>query len=148
MTKLTSLFLLRLSLGFYFLYAGFSKIIDPTWSAVGYLNGAQGFLKPLYNYFAGANVLPIINVLNEWGLALIGLALILGLATRFASFCGIILMALYYLALSFPYPDAHSLVVDQHIIFITIFLVIIALRSEDKISLLPKLKNSLPKIFQ
>ncbi len=147
MHKSTALFLMRLSLGFYFLYAGVTKIMDPAWSAVGYIKSAQHF-KPLFDFFASATMLPTTNLLNEWGLTLIGVALVLGLATRFASICGIIIMALYYLVLPFPHPDAHSLIVDDHIIFITIFLSLIALRSEDKIALIPGLKHALPKFLQ
>lgn len=63
------------------------------------------------------------NFLNEWGLTLIGLALLLGLFVRFACVSGVLLMALYYLsALDFPYPDPHSFIVDQHVIYIFILL--------------------------
>jgi thiosulfate dehydrogenase [quinone] large subunit len=148
MKKHTALLLLRLGIGWYFLYAGITKLIDPTWTADGYIKGAQGCLKPLYVFFGSTNVLPFINILNEWGLTLIGVALILGVATRFSAVCGILLMALYYLALPFPHPDAHALIVDDHIVFITIFLTLIAFKNDDRLSFLPALRNSLPKFLQ
>ena len=118
-----SLFLLRIGLGFFFFYAGFTKIIDPSWSAAGYIGAAKHFTS-FYQALLSPNILPIINILNAWGLTLLGLSLITGLFTRLSAILGIILMALYYLALPFPYPDAHSLVVDEHIIIILALLVI------------------------
>ena len=37
------LFLLRVSLGWLFLYAGLTKLLDPTWTSEGYLTGAKAF---------------------------------------------------------------------------------------------------------
>ena len=51
MKKHSALLLLRLGIGWYFLYAGVTKLIDPAWTAGGYIKGAQGFLKPLYDFF-------------------------------------------------------------------------------------------------
>ncbi|MEK7650766.1 MAG: DoxX family protein [Patescibacteria group bacterium] len=119
-----SLFLLRIGLGFFFFYAGFTKIIDPSWSAAGYIGAAKHFTS-FYQSLLSPNILPTINILNAWGLTLLGLSLITGLFTRLSAILGIVLMALYYLALPFPYPDAHSLVVDEHIIIILALLVII-----------------------
>lgn len=119
-----SLFLLRVGLGFFFFYAGFTKIIDPSWSAAGYIGAAKHFTS-FYQLFLAPNILPIVNILNAWGLTLLGLSLITGLFTRLSSILGIVLMALYYLALPFPYPDAHSFIIDDHIIIILALLVII-----------------------
>ena len=47
----------------------------------------------------------IVNLANEYGLALIGLALILGLFTRIASWSGVLMLLMYYLA----YPPFGSL---------------------------------------
>lgn len=111
-----SLFLLRLSLGFLFLYAGYVKIANPSWSAAGYLKGAKAF-TPFYHWLSDPSILPFVNFINEWGLALLGISLIAGIAVRLSSCLGIVLMALYYLPLGFPYPNAHALVVDEHIVY-------------------------------
>lgn len=119
-----SLFLLRISLGFLFLYAGITKILNPDWSAASYLQGAKTFPE-LFNFFLQPQILPVVNILNEWGLTLIGVSLILGAFVKFASFFGIILMVLYYLPiLDFPHPNPHSYIVDEHIIYIFSLLIL------------------------
>ena len=91
-----SLFLLRISLGFMFLYAGVAKLMNPSWSAVGYLKGTK-ILTGLYAWFGSASNIGWVNFLNEWGLTLVGAAIILGVVVRFSSICGILLMVLYYI---------------------------------------------------
>jgi thiosulfate dehydrogenase [quinone] large subunit len=117
MSQKITFFLLRISLGWYMLYAGVSHIMDRTWSAEGYLRGAK-ILPELYTWFASPHVLPIINLVNEWGLALLGVSLILGAFVRFSAPLGALMMLLYYIPLGVIHPDAHSMVVDDHVIFI------------------------------
>lgn len=115
-----ALFTLRLALGWYFMYAGISKIINPAWSAAGFLNNATS-LKSLYAWFGSPTNIGWVNTLNEWGLLLIGLGLVIGLWTRYASIAGIVLMVLYYFpGLDFPMAGEHAFIVDDHIIFIII----------------------------
>ena len=115
--KLFSLFFLRISLGSLFFYAGSTKVLDPSWSAAGYLMNAKTF-SGLYTWFASADILPSINFVNEWGLLLIGLCLILGIFVRISSVAGAILMLLYYFPiLNGWYPNPHSFIVDEHIIY-------------------------------
>ncbi len=124
-----SLFLLRLSLGWMFFYSGITKVLDPAWSAAGYLKGAKT-LPGLYQWLMSPDIINITNFLNEWGQLLIGIALILGLFTRFASIMGVLLMALYYLPiLDFPYPNAHAFIVDEHIVYSFALLVLASLRA-------------------
>jgi len=100
-----SLFFLRLSLGWMFFYAGIIKIINPEWSAAGYLKGAKSLIW-FYQWLLTPNILPIINFANEWGLTLLGISLILGIAVRLSAIFGALLMLLYYLViLDFPYPN-------------------------------------------
>lgn len=120
---------LRVSLGAYFFYAGVSKIINPAWTAEGYLKGAQTF-PALYEWFARPDILPIVNALNEWGLTLVGVSLLLGAFTRLGAAAGIVIMALYYLpALKFPYAGTHAYIIDDHIIFIFAFALLAALNA-------------------
>ena len=112
-----SLFLLRLTTGWLFFYAGITKLLDPEWSSVGYLKGAKSFAG-LFGTLTSPGVLPVVDFLNKWGLTLVGLSLILGVFVRLSSIFGAILMALYYLPLSFPMPDTHSYIVDYHIIYL------------------------------
>ncbi len=118
------LFLLRISLGWLFLYAGISHLLDPAWSAGGYLGTAKTF-PALYQWLASSSVLPVVNILNEWGLTLIGLALILGIFVRISSMLGALMMFLYYLVvLDFPNVGAHGFIVDEHVIYIFVFLLL------------------------
>lgn len=120
-----SLVILRLTLGWLFFYAGITKILNPDWSAEGYIRGAKNF-SFFYNLFLNSSVLPVINFLNEWGLLLVGIALLLGIFVRVYSAVGILLMVLYYFVLAFPYPNANSFIVDDHIIIIAGLLVLSA----------------------
>ena len=93
----------RVALGVLFFYAGITKVLNPSWSAAGYLNSAKTF-PGLFQWFASAGNLGWVNLVNEWGLTLVGVALISGLLVRWASLGGILLMILYYLpVLEFPY---------------------------------------------
>lgn len=140
-----SLFLLRVTLGWVFFYAGLTKVLNPAWSAAGYLKGAQT-LSPLFAWFANPQNLPWVNFLNEWGLTLIGLALILGVFVRLASKFAILLMILYYLPiLNFPYAGKNALIVDEHIIYIAAFMVLKKFDAGTYWGLKDKVKKVLPK---
>lgn len=113
-----AIFLLRTSLGILFFYAGVSKIINPHWSAAGYLNSAQTF-SVFYHWLAQASLLPIVNFINEWGLLLLGVSLLLGIFVKYSSYAGIVLMILYTLPITdFPYIGDHSFLIDEHLIYI------------------------------
>jgi thiosulfate dehydrogenase [quinone] large subunit len=124
-----SLFLLRLLTGWMMFYAGITKVFDPNWSAAGYLNSAKTFAG-FYGWLASPGVLPIVNFVNEWGLTLLGVSLILGLGVRLSSILGAVLMLLYYFPiLDFPYPNPHSFIVDEHIIYAAVLLYLAAVRA-------------------
>lgn len=115
-----SLFLLRISLGWFYFYAGITKLIDPSWSAAGYLSGAKTF-PFFYHWLLQPQIIPVVNFINELSLTLLGISLILGLFVRLSSWLGVLLMILYYLViLDFPYPNAHAFLVDEHIIYILV----------------------------
>jgi uncharacterized membrane protein YphA (DoxX/SURF4 family) len=92
---------LRVAVGWYFLYEGMIKLFDPGWTSFSYLSGTSGFLSGFYHALA-ANpvVLRIVDLLNVWGLVLIGLGLFTGLLVRYAAAAGVLLLSLYY----FAYP--------------------------------------------
>jgi thiosulfate dehydrogenase (quinone) large subunit len=120
---------MRIVLGWMFLYAGWTKIINPAWSAEGYLKGAQTFTG-FFQWLASPTILPAVNLINEWALFLIGLSLIFGIFVRLSSICGIILMLMYYLPiLKFPYPNEHSLLIDEHIVYAAAFFVLAYFRA-------------------
>lgn len=114
------IFLLRVGMGWIFFYAGITKVLNPQWSAEGFLKGAKSFAF-FYQSLTQPNILPIVNFLNEWGLTLLGVSLILGIGVRLSSILGVVLMALYYFPqLNFPYVGRNAFIVDEHIVFILI----------------------------
>ncbi len=113
-----SLLLMRLGLGVLFFYAGITKVLNPKWTAAGYLQGAQTF-RGFYAWLASPANIGWVNFMNEWGLTLLGLSLFFGLLVRFSAPLGALIMALYYLpSLNFPYVGQHYFLVDEHVIFI------------------------------
>ncbi|MEK7582743.1 MAG: DoxX family membrane protein [Patescibacteria group bacterium] len=126
-----SLVLLRISLGWLFFYAGITKVFDSSWSAAGYLQSAKTF-SGVYQWLASASNIGWINFVNEWSLVLIGAALIVGFRTRIAALLGAGLMLLYYFPiLDFPYVGEHSLLVDEHIIYIFSLLILARMRAGE-----------------
>ena len=117
------LVLLRVAIGWHFLYEGYVKLTATSWSAAGYLQAAQGPLAGLFHSMAAdKSMLHVVNLLNAWGLTAVGLGLILGLFTRFACVGAILLLAMYYMA-SPPWiavlpraTEGNYLVVDKNLV--------------------------------
>ena len=112
--------ILRVAIGWHFLYEGLSKILQGNWTASGFLLNTSGFLSGFYHTLASSPaVLNVIDILNMYGLFLIGLALFIGFFSRFASLAGALMLTLYY----FAYPpfgnplmnasDGHLFIVDK-----------------------------------
>jgi len=97
--QLWSLVILRVAIGWHFLYEGISKLLNPDWSSLGYLMDSDGWLEGIFLSMAGnPTLLNVIDFLNMWGLILIGAGLILGMFTRLAAIAGMVLLAFYYLS--------------------------------------------------
>ncbi len=121
-----SIFAMRIALGWIFLYAGVTKIFNPEWSAAGYLKIAKSF-PSLFIWLSNSSNIGWVNFLNEWGLTFIGIGLIVGLFVKYASYGGILLMVLYYFPiLQFPKVGNNGFIIDEHIIYIIIFSLLIA----------------------
>jgi thiosulfate dehydrogenase [quinone] large subunit len=96
---LIALTLLRVAIGWHFLYEGISKLSAVSWSAAGYLRQARGPLAGFFRSLAEQpNLLDTANLVTMWGLTVVGLLLILGLFTRLASLAGMAFVLLFYLA--------------------------------------------------
>jgi uncharacterized membrane protein YphA (DoxX/SURF4 family) len=111
--------LLRMAIGWHFLYEGVVKIVSGGWSSQSYLVNTSGFFSPFYHWLASSPAIGVIDWLNIIGLILIGLALFLGIFVRFSAATGALLLILYY----FAYPpfglsllnvsrDSHLFIVD------------------------------------
>jgi len=87
---------------------------------------SEGF----YQWLLSPGILPAVNFINEWGLTLLGVSLILGIFVRLSSVLGAVLMLLYYFpVLIFPYAGKHSYLVDEHIIYALVLLLLAAMRA-------------------
>ena len=90
---------LRVLVGWHFLYEGIAKLTSPSFTAAGYLKQARGPFAALFKWLAGQpNLLANADVITMWGLTLVGLLLILGLFTRLASVGGIGFLLMFYFA--------------------------------------------------
>lgn len=97
--QLTWLMLVRLFIGWHFMYEGLVKIMNPKWTSLPYLLDSQG---PASSFFIkltqDANLMTFINYANEWALLLIGLGITLGFLYRLSSVGGMILLLMYTLS--------------------------------------------------
>ena len=97
--QLSVLVILRMLIGWHLLYEGFTKLWSPGWSAAGYLSDSAGIFSGMFQAMAGSpGLMDVVNFLNIWGLILIGLGLLLGLASRWAALAGAVLLIMYYLS--------------------------------------------------
>ena len=123
--------LLRISLGFIFLWAfldklfglGFSTLPDKSWlnggsPTLGFLSSVKGPFSSFYNAIAGN---PIADFLFMLGLILVGLSLMLGILTRIASYSGVLMTFLIWTA---SLPIKTNPFLDQHIIYILVLLLL------------------------
>jgi len=89
---------LRVLIGWHFLYEGIAKLSSPSWSAAGYLKQARGPFADLFKSLAAKpDLLANADLITMWGLTPVGLLLILGLFTRLASLGAIGFIVLFYL---------------------------------------------------
>jgi len=96
--QLWSLVLLRLFIGWHFLFEGLSKFMNPQWSSLGFLRESQWIMSGFANWVTSdSGILSVVDIVNTWGLMAIGAGLLLGLFSRTASMSGMILLLMYYL---------------------------------------------------
>lgn len=97
--QLTFVVILRVLIGWYFLYEGLAKVFTPNWTAYGYLVDSKGLFSPIFRSIAeNPDILAISDFINIWGLVIIGLLLILGLFEKLGYIGAAALLVLYYLA--------------------------------------------------
>lgn len=131
--------LLRISIGSIFLWAffdkflglGFATVVGKAWimggsPTMGYLkNATHGPFAEIFKSMAGN---PIVDVLFMFGLFGVGIAFVLGIALRFAAICGALMMALMYMS---AFPPANNPLIDDHVIYAIVLLVLAELKSGD-----------------
>ncbi len=129
--------ILRVAIGWHFLYEGVVKLFTENWSAYSYLANTTGALSGLYHWLANSPVLiKAVDFLNIYGLILIGLALFIGYLIRIAAISGVVLLALYYFAYP-PFGDSlfqsgegHLYIVDRIFIEAAALLFLIFLKNK------------------
>jgi thiosulfate dehydrogenase [quinone] large subunit len=96
--QLTAIVVLRILIGWHFLYEGIAKLLNPYWTSAGFLMDSQGIFSGFFKALASnPTILKVVDFMNIWGLIAIGVGLILGILTRAATISGVVLLALYYL---------------------------------------------------
>jgi uncharacterized membrane protein YphA (DoxX/SURF4 family) len=92
-----ALTVLRLLIGWHFLYQGVIKFLDTDWTSAGYIANSNWIFRSVFDWIvADQSRLKVVDQLNIWGLIIIGLMLICGFLPRLASFAGAVLLLLYY----------------------------------------------------
>lgn len=132
--QIGALVALRLLIGWHFLYEGLAKFLSPYWSSAPYLGDSKWIFGDLFVRLASdPTAITVVDLLNMWGLTLIGLGLMFGLFERTSLIAGVVLLALYYLAAP-PFPDyryampseGSYLVVNKVLIELAAMLVLLA----------------------
>ena len=130
--QLLFLVILRIAIGWHFLFEGAVKLINPSWTSKAYLLDSKGpFAGLFYRIGENASVLKVADLMNEWGLTLIGISLIIGLFSRVACIAGVILLAFYYLShpswigLEYMFPsEGDYFIVNKNLIELIALLVL------------------------
>lgn len=125
--RLWPLVLLRVYTGVFFLYYGFGKVRRDNFA-----DGVAGFvnsnLENSFGFFRGfleSVVLPntaLFAFLVAWGELFVGIALIMGLATRYAAIAGAVMVAAFWFAKGQGFLDAQN----HDSIWLVIFIVLAA----------------------
>jgi thiosulfate dehydrogenase (quinone) large subunit len=131
--QLLVLVVARVLMGWYCLYEGMVKVMNPNWSSFAYLNDSQGWFAGVFKEMAAnPGLVSVIDFMNVWGLVAIGLGLILGLLTRVATISGIVLISLYCLShpslieANYMLPTSETAMwVGKNLIFVFLLLILL-----------------------
>ena len=133
---------LRVIMGWLFFYSGITKVLDPEWTAGGYLVHAVPQGNPftgVWTVFAG---MPLVDILFQWGLTLVGLGIMLGAFTRWNAFWGSVMMLLIWAS---SLPLENGIIVDEHIVYIAVLLILSTMGAGRIAGLDPYLESRLAK---
>lgn len=138
-----ALALLRMGIGWHFLYEGLVKIFSPAWSAKTFLLDSGGWLRSFYFWIAqNPDLLKFVDVFNMVALSVIGLFLVLGIFSRAAALSGAVLLAFYYFShppfpgIAYLFPtDGSYFVINKILIELIALVVIYYLPAENRIGL-------------
>lgn len=94
---LPAVVLLRMMIGWHFLYEGILKLYNPGWTSKGYLLTAET-MPGFYQWLATDGLIAWVDVANMVILVVVGLTLLLGIFEKQGALLGILLLLLYYFA--------------------------------------------------
>ena len=90
--------IVRILIGWHFLYEGIAKIMASGWSSAPYLAGSKWIFAPVFTAMAGnSSIIAVVDFINIWGMMLVGLGLILGLFSRWASLVGAVMIPFHHI---------------------------------------------------
>ena len=137
------LVVLRVLIGWDFLYEGLAKVFTPDWTSYGYLMDSKGPFSSLFKLLTeNQTILSIVDVLNVYGLILIGLSLILGCFNRVGYIAAISLLAMYCLShpalinVSYAFrPEGSYLWVDKNLVMLGAVIVLMVFPTSGNLGL-------------
>lgn len=92
------LVLMRVLIGWHFLYEGLLKLLTPGWTAKRYLMSSESFLEGFFTWLSSDTMIGLINIATIALLLIVGLTLMLGIFEKVGILAGITLLTLFYLA--------------------------------------------------
>ncbi len=122
--------ILRIVVGWHFLYEGIVKVFNSEWSSAAYLNESKWLLSGFFHWLiSNSATLEIVDFINTWGLLLIGFSLFVGLFIRISSISGALLLIFYYIAsppfISSSIPvTSHFFIINYNLIEAVVLIVI------------------------
>jgi uncharacterized membrane protein YphA (DoxX/SURF4 family) len=91
--------IVRIMIGWHFLFEGISKLFNPNWSSAPYLMESKWLFSGFFHWLiSNSTTLQVVDIINVWGLLIIGICLFVGIFTRAASISGAVLLLVYYVA--------------------------------------------------
>ena len=121
-TTVWILTILRIIIGWHFLYEGIVKLLNPNWSSASYLMESKWLFSGFFHWLiSNTMTLQVVDFMNTWGLIIIGFCLFIGIATRIAGISGALLLLLYYIAIPpFMYSSlpstSHFFIINYNLI--------------------------------
>ena len=128
---------MRVIVGWHFLYEGIAKLTSSSWSAVGYMRVSRGPFAAFFKWIAShPQLLDNANMITMYGLTIVGVLLMLGLFTRLAAVGGIGFVLMFYLCnppfvgyfYSIP-TEGSYLIVNKNLVELCALAVILLTRS-------------------
>lgn len=137
------LVVLRMAIGWHFLYEAIHKLTLADWSAKVFLLNAKGPFDWIFHFIAeNQNLIVITDYLIPIILFIIGFGLILGLFTQISLIGGMILLVIFYLATP-PFPglvynhgvEGNYLIVNKNLIEFLVLLLLFQFNTGQLIGL-------------